>query len=109
MVWIWQALYGRHLRWHEEKRKIETRGTKSQVGIQNRFWTPFGNSKWNHFGTRITCDNDSGGSQVVKKRGPKTRIEKRFDSDPRSFKTQPREGGEEGQNLPIGRRFWAES
>ena len=32
-------------------------------------------SKWDRFGAEITCDNDFGGSQVVKKRGLETSTE----------------------------------
>ena len=93
MVWIWQALYERHLRWYEENRKIEKRGTKSQARIQNRFWTPFGNPKWNHFEARIICHSDFGGTQVGKKGDPK-RGPKKASTPPRDhLRTQPREGG----------------
>ena len=38
---------------------------------------------------------------MVKKRGPKTRTEKRVDGDPRSSKTQPREGGGKGKPFQL--------
>ena len=31
MVWIWQALYGRHLRWYAENHKINKKKEKKPV------------------------------------------------------------------------------
>ena len=74
MVWIWQALYGRHLRWHEMRkpRKIREKNS-SEVGAC------FGPRFEDRFGAGITCDNDLGGSQVVKKGGLETSTENRSD------------------------------
>ena len=31
MVWIWQALYGRHLRWYGENHKVDKNEEKKSV------------------------------------------------------------------------------
>ena len=79
MVWIWQALYGRHLRWYGENHKIDKKEEKKSVPKWEPVLDPALTPKRRRFGAEITCDNDFGGSQVVKKRGLETSTEKRSD------------------------------
>ena len=69
------------------------------------FWIPFWTSKWDRFGAEITCDNDLGGSQVVKKKG--ARNEHRKNSIPTRDppEPQPREGGR-GKGKPSQLEDW---
>ena len=65
------------------------------------FWT----SKWDRFGAEITCDNDFGGSQVVKKRGLETSTEKDPIPSRDPPEPQPREGGR-GKGKPSQLEDW---
>ena len=75
MVWIWQALYGRHLRWYGKIEKTEKKSKKKPVPKWELVLDPALTPKRNRFGDEITCDNDFRGSQVVKKRGLETSTE----------------------------------
>ena len=105
MVWIWQALYGRHLRWCGKNKKTEQKNRKSQSRSGSLFWTPFWTSKWDLFGAEITCDNDFGGAQVVKKRGLETSTEKDPIPPRDRLEPQPREGGR-GKGKPSQLEDW---
>ena len=105
MVWIWQALYGRHLRWYGKNEKTEKNYRNKQFRSGSLFWTPFWTSKWDRFGAEITCDNDFGGSQVVKKGGSK-RVPKKDPTTTReTLDPHPREGGR-GKGKPSQLEDW---
>ena len=61
--------------------------------------------KRNRFGDEITCDNDFGGSQVVKKRGLETSTEKDPTPTRDRLEPQPREGGR-GKGKPSQLEDW---
>ena len=59
--------------WRKSQNRQKEEKNKFRSG--SLFWTPLWTSKRDRFGAGITCDNDFGGYQVVKKRGPETSTE----------------------------------
>ena len=105
MVWIWQALYGRHLRWYAENHKINKKKRKSQSRSGSLFWTSFSTPKRSRFGAEITCDNDFGDPKWSKK-GVSKRAPNKCPITPRGpLEPQPMEGGR-GKGKPSQLEDW---